>query len=331
MTKRKLALVFAILFSTCKAQSDPSFNTNKEFILTPDMTLGKLIKGDVKGERWEEFAPYRKGDDTFSLLAAGRQLAIFPKNTSTRTETVNIYDVSSGQLLVTQQIPKRTVISGPVFGNHDFYLLRTFVGASDGDKMFVANLRTGDIIRELSSGGSDNTIDTLADGRLYRIHDKTGLISISGPDGKWADIGRLAIPAGQQIGLWRINHAGNKIAVYYLWRNSATALMGDVWIANIDGSNHYRLTNQGYMTHPVWSPDDSRVAFKYDTTSNMVGGGLGGAGGTGKCSYWQVPVGAKDVSGIAYGRPHNLAKEILINMGGVAHFPVCSLVAWEKP
>jgi hypothetical protein len=328
-TVRLIFLPLSGAVSTMAMAGQPSLQAQAEFVIVPDISAARMLKVALDGSGQQALAPYRKGTDSYSRLGAGRQLAIY-RSATQATDKVTIYDLATAQPRFEQDVPKNTDMSGPVFGQADLYLLRTFTGASDGNRLFVADLRSGSIAHTLASGGPDSTIDALPDGRLYRIHNTSGRISVSGMDGRWADIGQLSIPPRHKIGTWRLNHAGDKIAVYYHWRTSASTQMADIWIADMNGTNQYRLTQQGHMSHPVWSPDDRRVAFKYDTTSTLVGAGLGGGGLTGKCSYWQVPVEASNVSQVSHGRPHAVAREIRIHIGGVPDLPVCTLVAWER-
>jgi hypothetical protein len=197
------------------------------------------------------------------------------------------------------------------------------VGASDGGQASIVNLKAGTVLGTVASGGFDTTIEALPDGRLYRINSKTGVISSSGSDGSWTDIGRLSIPAGTTVGNWRLNHQGNKLAIVYQWFSDAAASRSDIWTASADGSNQVRLTNQGFMGHPVWSPDDGKLAFNYDTTSML--GGL-----TGRCTYWQVPADAQNVTGISTDQPHAVATQMRVNLRGVKDYSPCNIVAWER-
>jgi len=158
------------------------------------------------------------------------------------------------------------------------------------------------------------------------ISRKTGAISIGSADGRWTGAGNLAIPANLGILSWRLNHQGNKLAIVYAL-NSSGSFKTDVWVANIDGSNPYRLTDVGHVAHPVWSPDDSRIAFSYDTLSHMVGGLPGSA--TGQCSYWNAPAEARDVSGLVKDQRHAVARQMTVNFSGIKNYPACNIVAWE--
>lgn len=306
--------------------SEPPPSASSSVVVYEDITSMELLKGPLDSSSWKTVAAYRRGEDAWSRLAQGRQLAVY-RSASARNDAVTIYDLASGQIVLTQEIPKNTVVAGPVFGRADQYLLRTYVGASDGNQAFIVNLRAGHVLSTMPSGGGDMTIEALPDGRLYRIDSKTGVIAISAADGVWQTVGRLSIPAGTTIGNWRLNHQGTQIAVPYQWFTGASASRADVWIANIDGSGQYRLTHQGFMNLPVWSPDDARVGFNVDTTASLAGGGVGV---TGKCSYWHVPVAARNVSGVAADQPHPVATQMRVNLHGVKNFGPCNVVAWEQ-
>lgn len=296
--------------------------SSSEFVVFEDTASSELLSGSLDGNSWRTLAAYRRGQDAWSRLAAGRQLAVY-RSASSQNDAVTLYELSSAKPVLTQEIPKNTVIAGPVFGDRDLFLLRSFVGASDGGTAFVVNLRTGKVVNTLASGGANATIDALPDGRMYRIDDKTGSISVGGADGVWTELGRLSIPVGTTLGSWRINHQGSKIAVVYQWFNAASATQSDVWVAEIDGSNQYRLTNQGYVGQALWSPDDSQVAFKFDTSSLL--GKL-----TGHCSYWKVPVNAREVSGLSYDQPHPIAAQMRVNLKGIKNYSPCNVIAWER-
>lgn len=299
----------------------PTTTPSTEFLLYEDLTAAKFLKGPLDGSSSQPFADYDNREQTWSRFASGKQLGIFRPASST-TRTLSVYDTSSGQVVLTQDVPRNSVVAGPVFGNADHYVLRTFEGTSDGNKAFVVNLKTGTVVDTLTSGGFDTTIDALPDGRLYRIHDKTGAISTSGANGAWTDIGQLSIPTGWQITGWRLNHQGTKVAINYTFTGTAER-KSDVWVANIDGSAQSRLTSQGDMNHPVWSPDDSQIAFLYDTLSRL-------GATTGHCSYWQVAADARDIAGIVHDQPHATARQMRVNMGGIKDFSACNIVAWEK-
>lgn len=304
---------------------DPMPTASADFVIYEDSASSELLKGPLDSSSWQTFTSYRRGQDAWSRLASGKQLALY-RSASSQNDAVTVYDVASGQVVLTQEVPKHTVIAGPVFGNPDQYLLRTYVGASDGGKVFVVNLRAGNVLNTLASGDFDTTIDASPNGRLYRVNGKTGTISTAGPDGVWTEIGRLFPPAGSTIGSWRLNHQGNRIAVVYQWFSSGAASRSDVWVADIDGSNQARLTNQGYIGQPVWSPDDSKLAFRLDVSSGIPGStGSGGA-----CTYWQVPATARDVSGVSNGQQHAVATQMRINLHGVKNYAPCNVVSWER-
>ncbi|UZR94860.1 S41 family peptidase [Chondrinema litorale] len=57
-----------------------------------------------------------------------------------------------------------------------------------------------------------------------------------------------------------LNPDGSKIAFSY---------QGDIWTANIDGSQPKRLTiHEAYDASPIWSPDGSKIAFSSDRFGN---------------------------------------------------------------
>lgn len=318
-TGARCLLAAGLMASCLSAWADPS----SEFVVFADAS-NKVLKGGLDNRPPQLLVDASSAETKWAVINSGRQLAVF-SNTSRPTNAVTIYDMSSGRPVLTQPVPKNTFITGPVFGSGSQYLLRTYDArtAGDGNKAFVANLRSGAVEGTLASGGIQATIDTLPDGTLFRIHGKTGLISTHGPSGGWRDIGRLAIPAGVLTIHWRLNHQGTKIAIDYSWKDASSNDRSDIWIADIDGSNQYRLTRGGYMGLPIWSPDDSRVAFRYDTLARF-------GASTGRCSYWHVPVESRDVSGISYDQPHAVARQMKVNNGVSKDYSACKILAWEK-
>lgn len=309
----------------------PSVQPAGDFVVFEDSNAGSFIKGPLDSSSWAKLADFKKGVNTLTTLASGGQLAIY-QAVDAANESVSIYDVKSGQRIATQKIPKGTVVAaGPLFGKPELYLLRTFTttatGFTDGNVAFVADLKAGTVNNTLASGGKDAHITALPDGRLYRIDKNTGAISTSDATGAWQPLGTLTFPANRTLGEWRVNHQGTKIAVQYDAKVSG-GLKSDLWVANIDGANQYRVTNDGNIYGPVWAPDDSKLAFQFNTLSSMVGGSSDAA--TGQCSYWYVPAESRDVSGLVKGQPHAVAKQMNANQSGVKDFPVCNLVAWEK-
>lgn len=292
--------------------------------------MGILVRSTPEGRSAGALTTFRLNDkDRVTTLAGGRQYAVF-RNRSASIDTVTIYDMATGQRQYAQDIPVHTDIAGPLFGKPDVFLLRTFIGASDNHRAFVVDLRTGAIVGNVATQGAVDSIDVLPDGRVYRINDKTGRISVAGADGVWRDIGALRPPPDLKIGTWKVSHAGNKLAVSYGRVDRIGVYRSDIWVANIDGSGQYRLTNQWDMKFPLWSPDDHRVAFQLDTRSSLVGAGLQGGGLTGQCSYWQVPVEAGNVAGITSHQTHPIATEIRVSAEGAPATRICKVVGWER-
>jgi hypothetical protein len=292
--------------------------------------MGMLARSTPEGRSAGTLTTSRLSDkDRVAMLAGGRQYAVF-RSRSASTDTVTIYDMATGQRQYSQDVPVHTDIAGPLFGKPDVFLLRSFVGASDNNRAFVADLRTGALVGNLATQGATDSIDVLPDGRVYRINDKTGRISVADADGAWRDIGALRPPPDLKIGTWKLSHAGDKLAVSYGRVDRIGVYRSDIWVANIDGSGQYRLTNQWGMKFPLWSPDDRRVAFQIDTRSSLVGAGLQGGGLTGQCSYWQVPVEAANVAGITPQQTHPIATEILVSAGGAPATRICKVVGWER-
>lgn len=301
----------------------PTTQPASEFVVFADVN-NKLLKGPLDSSSWQPVADASSDQTKWAVVGLGKQLAIF-NNAASANNALTIYDVVSGQALLNLAVPKNSFIAGPVFGDASQYLIRTYdaTTGSDGNKAIIANFKTGAVISTISSGGIDAAVDALPDGRLYRINSKTGTISTSGADGVWTDIGKLNIPAGVMTVNWRLNHQGTKIAIDYSWQESTSDNRSDIWIADINGANQYRLTSDGYMGLPVWSPDDSKVAFRYDTLARF-------GATTGRCSYWYVPVQSREVKGLVYDQPHPVATQMRVNNGGVKDYSACKVLAWEK-
>ena len=314
-----------------KAQASPMLPppapSGGDVVVYVDSVAGGLLKGRLDSSSWTKIAAFKQGKHSMTPLASGRQLAVY-EDIDSQNESVTVFDVGTGQPLFAQRLPRNTVVeAGPVFGKPSHYLLRTITGTSDDNQAFIVDLKAGSVAATFASGGLDNGYAALPDGRLYRISKKTGAIAIGSAPGTWTDSGRLAIPANLSILSWRVNHQANKLAIVYALNSSGT-FKTDVWVANIDGSSPYRLTNLGHAAHPVWSPDDNRIAFSYDTLSDMVGGLPGSA--TGQCSYWNVPTDARDVSGLVKDQQHAVARQMTVNFSGIKNYPACNIIAWEK-
>lgn len=262
----------------------------------------------------------------FQPLDSGRKFAIFmPK--SKDLETVFIHDASSAQRLFSQDVPVGTDITGPVFGDADKYLLRTTIGSSDGNQAFVVNLRSGTVLGRVSTEGVKDDIHALPDGRLYKINSQSGRIMIAGADGAWRDLGALQVPANMHIGVWRVSHRGDRIAVVYTRFDESNIHWSDVWVARLDGSGQYRLTVQGHFNYPLWSPDDRQLSVRVDTMGSLTT--LGRV--SGDCGNWRLPADARDVSGLKFGALHPVAREILVSTGGRdTKSRVCKLAAWVR-
>jgi hypothetical protein len=282
------------------------------------------------GKSGQELTPFALGDkEGLQMLAAGRKYALF-RHTSKDRDTVFIHDTATHQLEYTQEVPVNTDIAGPLFGDPDTFMLRTFVGATDKNSAFIVKLRAGKLLGTISTQGFKDSIRALPDGRLYRINDDSGRIAVAAADGGWRDIGALQIPPRLKISDWRISHRGDKLAIMYGSVDSGGVYRSDIWVANIDGSGQYRLTSQWDMMYPRWSPDDRYVAFQFDTTSSLINpAGLGGAGLYGHCSYWYAPVEASNVSGISYGKAHPIARQMYVKKSGREMADTCTLLAWE--
>lgn len=54
---------------------------------------------------------------------------------------------------------------------------------------------------------------------------------------------------------------GSKIA-YNAWAEEESGDTAEIWVANIDGSDPYKLTSTPPNMHPAWSPDSSRIVFQ---------------------------------------------------------------------
>lgn len=304
----------------------PPVQPSNEFAVYVDVLADSLLKGALDSSSWSRIAEFKSGRHSLTPLAAGRQLAVYQAQDAQNTG-VSVYDVRSGQPLWSQVLPRNTVVeAGPVFGNASHYLLRTITGTSDGNKAFVVDLRAGSIVSTFASGGLDYQYATLPDGRLYRVSKQSGALAIGSADGTWATVGNLTIPAGLHVMSWRINHRGDRLAVVYALSSPGT-FKTDVWVARIDGSGQYRLTDLGHAGAPVWSPDDSRLAFTYETLSDAVGGLPGSA--TGQCSTWYAAGDSRSISGLVNGQPHAIARQMKVNYSGIKDHSTCDIVAWE--
>lgn len=290
-----------------------------------------LATSALDGKTGRELTAYEMGQgEGVQMLAAGRKYALF-RHTSRDRDTVSIHDTATHQLEFSQEVPRNTDIAGPLFGDPETFMLRTFVGATDKNTAFIVHLRAGKLLGTVTTQGFKDSIRALPDGRLYSINSDTGRIAVAAADGAWRDIGALQVPPRLKIIDWRISHRGDKLAIAYGHNQDGGALRSDIWVANIDGSGQARLTSQWDMLYPRWSPDDRYIAFQFDTTSGLINpAGLGGAGLYGRCSYWYAPVEARDVTGIAYGKPHTMARQTYVHRNGRDMADTCTLLAWER-
>ena len=146
-------------------------------------------------------------------------------------------------------------------------------------------------------------------------------------DGVWRDFGRLQVPANMRIGVWRVSHRGDRIAIVYTRFDKSNVDWSDVWVAQLDGSGQYRLTAQGVFNYPLWSPDDSHLSVRMDTMGSLTT--LGRV--YGDCGNWLLPVQARDVTGLQFGAPHPVAREILVSTGGRSTMTrICKIAAWVR-
>ena len=299
------------------------------FVLFRDF-YGTLTRSALDGRSGQELAitglPNVPLGNYFQSLDAGRKFAIFmPK--SKDLETVSIHDAATARLLLAQDVPVGTDITGPLFGDADKYLLRTTVGSSDGNQAFIVNFRSGTLLGSIRTQGVKDDIRALPDGRLYKINSQSGRIMTADADGAWRDFGALQVPANMRIGTWTVSHRGDRIAVVYTRFDKHNFDGSDVWVAQLDGSGQYRLTLQGFFNYPLWSPDDTHLSVRMDTMGSLTT--LGRV--SGDCGNWQLPADAREVTGLRFDAPHPIAREILVSTGGRPTMTrVCKLAAWER-
>lgn len=306
----------------------PGFADGRDFVLFSNDDWQSLGRSTIDGEQGELM--YRSTSKVPIQMADGGKRFLYFQSTPGQDDRVTLYDTRSLKALSTQTVPANSDIVGPVFGDPSAYLVRTFTGTTDNGTAILVDIGKGMALRAIATGGPRETIKALPDGRLYRINDDSGRIAVASANGQWVPLGSLQIPAGRKIGTFDISHAGDRIAVYYAFTDNINRVRGDVWVANIDGSNQYRLTNQGEMFTPRWSPDDARIAFQVNNLSTLAGGGNGGAGVSGNCSYWHVPANVQNVSGVAPGQAHDVARQILVNADGVKGSRACHVLAWVR-
>jgi hypothetical protein len=307
-----------------------AFRGGGEFVLFSNDAWHSLGRSTLDGELGEDMYKAAPGKKVAIQMVDGGQRYFYFEAVPGRDDRVTLYDTGMLKALWTQTIPVDSDIVGPLFGKANTYLIRTFTGTTDNGTAVVVDFSQGKALRTVATGGPRESIKALPDGRLYRINGDTGRIAVAASNGQWSPLGTLAIPAGRKIGTFDISHKGDRIALYYSFVDENGTVRGDIWVANIDGSGQYRLTAQGDMFTPRWSPDDSRIAFQHDTLFTLVGAGLGGAGVNGDCSYWQVPADSRNVAGIAQGSSHAVAKQILVNAGGIKRSSACHVLAWVQ-
>lgn len=310
--------------------ADSGFAGGKEFVLFSNDSWQSLSRSTIDGKLGEPMYKVAWSKKVPIQLVNGGLRYFYFESVPGEDDKVTLYDTRTMKALATQRVPPNSDFAGPLFGSPNTFLVRTFTGETDNGIAAVVDFAQGKVLGTLLTGGVKETIKALPDGRLYRINKDTGRIAVASADGQWATIGYLQIPAGRSIGLFEISHRGDRIALYYSYVDDHRIVRGDVWVANIDGSQQVRLTKQGDMFAPRWSPDDSRIAFQYDNLSSSTGGGLGGADVSGGCSYWYVPANAQEVSGIVHGQPHPVATQIWVTDGIRSPSYACYVAGWVK-
>lgn len=310
------------------ASPTPSFADGRDFVLFSNDGWQSLGRSTTDGEVGQLM--YRSTSKVPIQMADGGKRFLHFQSVTGQDDRVTLYDTRSLAALSTQTVPVNSDIVGPVFGDPNAYLVRTFTGTTDNGTSILVDIGKGTALRAITTGGPREDIKALPDGRLYRINNDSGRIAVASANGQWVSLGSLQVPAGRKIGTFDISHAGDRIAVYYSFTDNINVVHGDIWVANIDGSNQYRLTNQGEIFAPRWSPDDARIAFQVNNLSTLTGGGNGGAGVSGNCSYWHVPANAQNVTGVAPGKMHDVARQILVNADGVKGSRTCHVLAWVR-
>jgi Tol biopolymer transport system component len=128
-------------------------------------------------------------------------------------------------------------------------------------------------------GVNDRQLTSISNLAAYRVIwlPDGNRIAVVDNDQKWQYVNVLT---GEITSLdeWNFNgdyvslsHDGTRVAYIVRTDPYQPDSPAEIYIQNIDGSNPYQLTNTGWIiTNPVWSPNDSQIAF---LSSNEYGPG----------------------------------------------------------
>jgi Tol biopolymer transport system component len=93
--------------------------------------------------------------------------------------------------------------------------------------------------------------------------------------GEIAPLDDLVLPSSQYIRFMSVSHDGKRVAYTAPINLEGIDSPVEIFIQDLDGSTPFQLTNTGWeIRNPVWSPDDSQIAFlsssEYGTENNYI-------------------------------------------------------------
>lgn len=171
----------------------------------------------------------------------------------------------------------------------------------------------------------------MPDGSLARLHARSGELSAarSSPQAaheriEWRATGQLAPPLpGALFGTAALSPAGNEVLLSTV---EARTRRVDLWMLDLRTGTLQRVTNDGFVSFVMWSPDGRHLLLRRDNVSHI------GTTVQGQCSYWLAPREARGVSGIVPGLPHATLRQVGYDAGQRAPAPLpCGTVsAWFR-
>ena len=75
--------------------SEPPPSASSSVVVYEDITSMELLKGPLDSSSWKTVAAYRRGEDAWSRLAQGRQLAVY-RSASARNDAVSTHSPVTG-------------------------------------------------------------------------------------------------------------------------------------------------------------------------------------------------------------------------------------------
>jgi hypothetical protein len=96
------------------------------------------------------------------------------------------------------------------------------------------------------------------------LHGHEGLVwqTVDVVNGEIAPLDDMVLPNSLYIRSMSLSHDGRRIAYTEPTNPEDNESPVEIFIQDIDGSNHFQLTSTGWkIGNPIWSPDDNQIAF----------------------------------------------------------------------